>query len=81
MCGIFGSFIGIMSMLFPPSLVRCVPWGFYGLMALARMEWDPDTRFTQFFWQWPQPLDLVLLALWAVLFFIVGRTLFVRKEV
>ena len=80
-CGIFGSFIGIMSMLFPPSLVRCVPWGFYGLMALARMEWDPDTRFTQFFWQWPQPLDLVLLALWAVLFFIVGRTLFVRKEV
>ena len=80
-CGIFGSFIGIMSMLFPPSLVRCVPWGYYGLMALARMEWDPDTRFTQFFWQWPQPLDLVLLALWAVLFFIVGRTLFVRKEV
>ncbi len=80
-CGIFGSFIGIMSMLFPPALVRCVPWGYYGLMALARMEWDPDTRFTQFFWQWPQPLDLVLLALWAALFFIVGRTLFVRKEV
>ena len=80
-CGIFGSFIGIMSMLFPEWLVRCVPWGYYGLLSLARMEWDPDTRFTQFFWRWPEPLDVGLLLLWAALFFVVGRTLFVRKEV
>ena len=80
-CGISGSFVGLLSLLFPVGIQRCVPWGYYGLLSLVRMEWDPDTRFTQFFWQWPQPLDLVLLALWAVLFFIVGRTLFVRKEV
>ena len=80
-CGIFGSFIGIMSMLFPDWLVRIVPWGYYGLLSLARMEWDPDTRFTQYFWRWPEPLDVALLLLWAALFFIVGRTLFVRKEV
>lgn len=80
-CGIAGSFLGILSMLFPPALTRCVPWGYYGLLSLTRMEWDPDTRFTQFFWQWPQPMDLVLLCLWTVVFLMVGRTLFVRKEV
>lgn len=80
-CGIAGSFLGILSMLFPPALTRCVPWGYYGLLSLTRMEWDPDTRFTQFFWQWPQPMDLVLLCLWAMVFLMVGRTLFVRKEV
>ena len=80
-CGIFGSFIGIMSMLFPDWLVRIVPWGYYGLLSLARMEWDPDTRFTQYFWRWPEPLDVALLLLWAALFFIVGRTLFVRRDV
>ena len=62
-CGIFGSFIGIMSMLFPDWLVRIVPWGYYGLLSLARMEWDPDTRFTQYFWRWPEPLDVALLLL------------------
>ena len=80
-CGIFGSFLGTLSMLFPDWLVRFVPWGYYGLLSLARMDWDPDTRFTQFFWRWPEPLDVVLLLLFGALFFIVGRTLFVRKEV
>ena len=80
-CGIFGSFVGIMSMLFPDWLVRCVPWGYYGLMALARMQWDEATRFTQYFWRQPEMLDVVLLCLWGILFLLIGRTLFVRKEV
>ena len=81
-CGIFGSFIGIMSIAFPGLAgADCPPGGYYGLLSLARMEWDPDTRFTQYFWRWPEPLDVALLLLWAALFFIVGRTLFVRKEV
>ena len=80
-CGIFGSFIGIMSMLFPDWLVRIVPWGYYGLLSLARMDWDPDTRFTWFYWEWPAPTDVALLCLWAALFLLVGRVLFVRKEV
>ena len=79
--GIFGSFVGIMSMLFPDWLVRLVPWGYYGLMSLARMEWDEATRYTQFFWRWPSAPDTALLCLWGVLFLLVGQTLFVRKEV
>ena len=80
-CGIFGSFAGIMSMLFPPGLIRCVPWGYYGLMALAAMDWNEATRITRFSWCWPEPIDMVLLCLWAALFLVVGRTLFVRREV
>jgi len=80
-CGISGSFLGILSLLFPPALTRCVPWGYYGLLSLVRMNWDPDTRFTWFYWEWPAPADAVLLCLWAALFLVVGRALFVRKEV
>ncbi len=80
-CGITGSFLGILSMLFPPALTRCVPWGYYGLLCLVRMDWNPETRFTWFFWRWPEPADLVLLCLWAAVFLAVGRALFVKKEV
>lgn len=80
-CGIAGSFLGILSMLFPPALGRCVPWGYYGLLALVGMDWDEVTRITTFYWKWPEPTDLLLLCLWAAVFLIVGRTLFVRKEV
>lgn len=80
-CGIFGSFLGILSLLFPPALTRCVLWGYYGLLSLVGMNWDPDTRFTWFYWKWPASTDLVLLCLWAALFLLVGRALFVRKEV
>lgn len=80
-CGIAGSFLGILSMLFPPALIRCVPWGYYGLMSLVLMDWNQVTRVTSFYWRWPEPTDLLLLCLWATIFLAVGRTLFVRKEV
>ena len=50
-------------------------------MALARKQWDEATRFTQYFWRQPEMLDVVLLCLWGILFLLIGRTLFVRKEV
>ena len=80
-CGVAGSFLGILSMLFPPALVRCVPWGYYGLLALVRMDWNEATRVTRFFWKWPAPTDLILLCVWAAAFLLAGRALFVKKEV
>ena len=81
LCGVAGSFLGILSMLFPPALVRFVPWGYYGLMALVRMDWNEATRVTRFFWKWPAPADLILLCVWAAAFLLAGRALFVKKEV
>lgn len=54
-CGIFGSFVGLMALLFPVWVQRCVPWGYYGLLSLVRMEWDEATRWTAFFWRRPEP--------------------------
>ncbi len=80
-CGIFGGFAGMMSLLFPVTVQRCAPWGYYGLLSLVGMNWEESTRITEFFWRTPAPLDVGLLFLWLGLFFGVGRTLFVRKEV
>ena len=80
-CGIFGSFAGLLSLLFPVGIQRVIPWGYYGLMSLAGMHWDEATRFTAFYWRVPEPLDVGLLLLWGAAFLVVGRTLFVRKEV
>lgn len=79
--GIAGSFLGVLSMLFPAWLTRCVPWGYYGLLALVGMDWDSATRVTRFFWQWPRTADVLLLMTWTVAFLAVGRTMFVTKEV
>lgn len=80
-CGISGSFLGLLSLLFPPAITRCVPWGYYGLLALAGMDWNETTRITRFFWRWPAPADLALLALWGAAFLLAGWAMFVHKEV
>ncbi len=80
-CGIFGSFTGLMSLLMPTQLQRFVPWSYYGLLSLVGMDWDEATHVTSFYWLDPPITDFTLLALWALLFFVIGRTLFVRKEV
>lgn len=80
-CGILGSFLGILSMLFPAWLKRCVPWGYYGLLSFVGMDWDPATGATRFYWLWPQAVDTALLVVWAALFLAAGRMLFVKKEV
>ena len=79
-CGIAGSFLGILSMLFPPALVRCVPWG-YGLLSLVFMDWNKVTRVTRFYWRGLPATDVALLLLWMAVFLIAGRALFVKKEV
>ena len=80
-CGIFGSFAGLLSLLFPVGIQRVIPWGYYGLMSLAGMHWDEATRFTAFYWRVPEPLDVGLLLAWGLAFLMAGWTLFVRKEV
>lgn len=80
-CGISGSFLGILSMLFPPALIRFVPWGYYVLMALVGMDWNETTRVTRFYWCWPRLSDVALLLIWSAIFLLVGRALFVKKEV
>lgn len=48
--GLFGSFVGLLSMFFPQWVQKLVIWGYYGVLAIAGMNWDPDTRVTEFYW-------------------------------
>lgn len=79
--GIAGSFLGLMGLFFPSAVQRLLPWSYYGLFSLVTMQWDKATRYTEYFWRAPEPLDIALFICWFLVFFIVGRTLFVRKEV
>ena len=56
-------------------------WGYYGLLALVRMDWNEATHVTRFFWKWPAPGDLALHCVWAAVFLAAGWALFVKKEV
>lgn len=78
--GLLGSFLGLFSLFFPLALQRFLPWGYYGLLLLVRMEWDPASRITTYFWRQPLLLDVGLLLLWSLFFFCLGRWLFLRKE-
>lgn len=79
--GIAGSFLGLMGLFFPSAVQRLLPWSYYGLFSLVTMQWDEATRYTEYYWRTPEPLDIALFICWFLVFFIVGRTLFVRKEV
>ncbi len=78
--GIIGSFAGLFSLYFPQSLERFLLWGYYGVLILVGMNCDRATRTTDFYYT---PLDWTGFITLAVLFcviYLIGRTLFIRKE-
>ncbi|MEE0434216.1 MAG: ABC transporter permease [Peptococcaceae bacterium] len=79
--GLAGSFLGLMGLFFPDVVQRLLPWSYYGLFSQVAMWWDEATRYTEYYWRTPELIDVVIFACWFLVFFIVGRTLFVRKEV
>lgn len=78
--GLCGSFLGLLSLLFPVGIQRCFPWGYYGLLLLVQMHWEEATRITTFSWRTPEPLDVFLPVVWWVAFGVIGYGLFARKE-
>ena len=79
--GVVGGFLGLFSMFFPRPVQRLVPWCYYAVLSPVGMNWDPATRWTEFYWM---PRDCVSLAVAALAFgalYAAGRRLFARKEV
>lgn len=78
--GLIGGFAGLFIMFFPQSLERLFLWGYYGVMMFVRMDWDRATRTIDFYYvpiDWP---GFITLAVMFCAIFMMGRTLFVRKE-
>lgn len=78
--GIAGGFAGLMSLFFPAWVQRCVPWGYYGRLAVAGVDWNAATRVSEFYWRRPEAADIALTAIWFAVFLAAGLTAFIRKE-
>ncbi len=78
--GIIGSFAGLFILFFPQNLERLLLWGYYGVMMFVGMDWDRATRVTDFYYV---PIDwagFVTLIIVFCVMYIIGRALFIRKE-
>ncbi|TEB14114.1 ABC-2 family transporter protein [Pelotomaculum sp. FP] len=78
--GIIGSFAGLFILYFPQSLERFLLWGYYGVLMFVGMNWDRATRVTDFYYV---PIDwagFVTLIIVFCVMYIIGRALFIRKE-
>lgn len=80
--GLLGSFIGLFAWFFPGNPMRIIfIWGFYSQLCFVNYNWDEVTRVTTYY---DVPFDAgafcLLLAILAA-GYVVGKTLFLRKEI
>lgn len=79
--GLIGSFLGLFSMFFPPAFARLVLWGYFGAFPAYGMNYDAAARLCSFY-EVPFPTGLFLLfTLFGILFYLVCRHIFLKKEV
>lgn len=78
--GLAGSFLGLFSMFFPPSVSRFVLWGYYAAFPTAGMNWDAATRYTEYYKMvFPLSKFMAFILFWFALYF-VCRTIITNKE-
>ncbi len=78
--GIIGSFAGLFVLFFPQDLGRFLLWGYYGVLMLVGMDWDSTTRKANYYYvrvDWAGVISLIII--FSVIY-IIGRSLFARKE-
>lgn len=84
--GVIGTFAGLFSMFLPqlPLLRQLLPWGFYGAMQFVGLfGWTKETRYADAYFEiMPvEPYVYIIAAVYAILFYAVGKYLFCRKEI
>lgn len=79
--GLAGSFIGLFSWYFPKIVMRLVLWSYYGVLSPIEMQYSAQTRVTRYTVLAPDwdAFAVVIAAL--IVLYVLGRSLFVRKEV
>ncbi len=78
--GIIGSFAGLFIMFFPQNLGRFLLWGYYGVLMFVSMNWDRATRISDFYYVPVDWTGFCALAIMFCMIYIIGRALFIRKE-
>ncbi|WP_304508646.1 ABC transporter permease [Anaerotignum sp.] len=78
--GLIGGLAGLFIMFFPQNLERLFLWGYYGVLMFVGMDWDRVTRITDFYYTPVDWAGFISLAVMFCVIYIIGRALFVRKE-
>lgn len=79
--GLVGSFAGLFSLFFPKQVSRLILWSYFCQFTPLAMDWEHETRIVTFYpVGFPTALCLGFLAV-TVCVYILGKTLFLRKEI
>lgn len=78
--GIVGGFLGLFSMFFSQAVQKLVLWGYYGVLMFVGMDWDRDTRISEFYWTPIHWSSFFMLILFFCVLYWIGRILFQKKE-
>jgi len=76
---ITGTLLGIFSM-FIGSISKFVLWGYYCELSPVRMNWDKDTRIIDLYWINIPFGELSVLVIIFILIYVIGKKLFIGKE-
>lgn len=78
--GLIGALAGLYLLFFPQTLEKFLIWGYYGALMFVGMDWDETTRIVTYYSlpvNWSGFIALIVMFL---VIYIIGRALFVRKE-
>lgn len=80
--GLGGSMVALLIMYV--RTYSFLPWGGNLSAALVQMDWDPDTRIISYYYRNFSPVEtaaVVCIFVWVIVFYVLGRILFARREV
>lgn len=79
--GLAGSFVGLFSLFFPKAVMRLVLWSYYAVLSPINMQYDAQTHITRYAVLNPDWGAFAALIIALIVLYILGRSLFVRKEI
>lgn len=81
--GVLGTFAGLFSMFLPqlPWLRKIILWGYYGEMMFIGNNWSRETRINDFYMMGVSWSGFITLIIFIVVIYIIGKKLFISKEV
>lgn len=81
--GVIGQFFGLFSMFLPqlPWLRYSLLWGYFGVLQFVGGDWDRETRISTFYTMEINWTLFAVLIAGMVVLYLVGKKLFVKKEV
>lgn len=79
--GLAGSFLGLFSVFFSHNITRFILWGYFGAFVPYGMDYDSSSRISTFY-EVPFPTWLfAAFSIFTILFYMVCRRIFLKKEV